>query len=279
MKEEIYRLNQSSGSQELIRYTICGTTHPNPHYRIDRVASSIACIEYIEEGCGTVTIDGETFYPAEGDSYFLQAGHEHRYFSDAERPWKKHFLNLSGPLLDSMTESCGLRGIYYFRGLDLRAELAQILTLGRAGQGDCTAEITAVLTGILLKMHGHVRESAEPSGIAREMKDFLDTQITSPFRLELLCRRIARSESQTIRIFRRAFGVTPYGYVLDKKLAFARRLLEDTSLSVGEIADKLCFADEYYFSGIFKRKTGMTPGECRRSASRRKGDGLGGGVF
>jgi len=272
MKEEIYRFNQSSGTRSLIRYTICGTTHPNPHYRIDRACSSIACIEYIEEGCGTVNMDDKIFYPAEGDSYFLQTGHDHRYFSDRERPWKKHFLNLSGPLLDSLTEGCGLRGISYFPGLDLSAEMAQIIALGREGSGDCTAELTAILTGICLKMHSHVRAGTGPSDLAREMQDYLNTQITSPFRLEALCRRIARSESQTIRIFRRAFGVTPYNYVLDKKLAFARRLLEDTTLSVGEISDKLCFADEYYFSGLFKRKMGMTPSECRRGAAQTKAD-------
>ena len=75
---------------------------------------------------------------------------------------------------------------------------------------------------------------------------------------------MSRSESQTIRIFKRAYGVTPYAYLLEKKLDLAGQLLRDTNLSVREIAEKLSFADEYYFSNVFKKKTGVSPSVYRR---------------
>jgi YesN/AraC family two-component response regulator len=50
---------------------------------------------------------------------------------------------------------------------------------------------------------------------------------------------------------------------LEKKISFAKKLLVDTSLSVKQISDKLCFSDEYYFSNIFKKKTGQTPSQYR----------------
>ena len=100
IKEEIYRISQKSDTRELIRFHLCGTTFPDPHYRIERSAARFSCIEFIEEGSGTVIIDGETFHPEAGDSYFLQAGREHCYLSSPDRPWKKHFITLSGPLCD-----------------------------------------------------------------------------------------------------------------------------------------------------------------------------------
>ena len=51
-------------------------------------------------------------------------------------------------------------------------------------------------------------------------------------------------------------------------IEFAKKLLIDTNLSVREIALKLCFADEYYFSNIFKTKTGKTPTEYRRESTK-----------
>ncbi len=74
MKEEVYHITQKSESKSLIRFSLAGTTFPDKSYRIHRPASYTACIEFIEEGCGTVELDGESFHPKAGDSYFLQTG-------------------------------------------------------------------------------------------------------------------------------------------------------------------------------------------------------------
>ena len=90
-------------------------------------------------------------------------------------------------------------------------------------------------------------------------------KITEKFKIEELCRYVSRSESQTIRIFKRAYGITPYNYVLEKKISLAKRFLRNTNLSIKQIADKLNFADEYYFSNFFKQKVGKTPTKYRKS--------------
>ena len=120
------------------------------------------------------------------------------------------------------------------------------------------------LNEIFLKMHNHAEMDSEPMGIEVEMKDFLNTQIMTKFHIEDLCKHISKSESQTIRLFKKAYGITPYTYVLEKKIAMAKNLLSDTNLSIKQIASKLCFADEYYFSNIFKEKSGSTPTEYRK---------------
>ena len=61
MKEELYRINQKSETQDLIRFHLCGTTFPDKSYKIYRPSSPVWCIEYVEEGCGTVHINEETF--------------------------------------------------------------------------------------------------------------------------------------------------------------------------------------------------------------------------
>ena len=264
MNEEVYNINQRSETRDLVKFRLCGTTFPDPSYKINRKYSNTACIEYVESGCGEVNIDGKTFYPSGGDSYFLQAGRDHYYFSDRTNPWKKHFINLSGKLIESLTEGYSLGDVSYFEGLDTSAELARIIELAREGRDDCTSELISIVNEIFLKMHNHVKSRSTPLGLEAEMKDFLNTQITSDFRIEQLCRHISRSESQTIRIFKKAYGITPYNYVLGKKLGLAKRLLEDTNLSIKEISDKLCFADEYYFSNLFKRKVGVTPSAYRK---------------
>lgn len=267
MSEEIYRINQKSETKDLIKFQLCGTTFPDRNYRITRQCSQISCIEYVEEGCGTVHLDGKTFFPKGGDSYFLQAGKAQHYYSDKETPWKKHFINISGKLAENLAEGYGLSNESYFEGLDLSNELSRIIELAKNERDDHTPEFISILNEIFLKMHHHVNRKGGQSDLGAEMKDFLNTQITSPFRIDLLCKHISKSESQTIRLFKDTFGTTPYAYVLDKKVGLAKKLLNDTNLAVKQISEKLCFADEYYFSNLFKKKTGMTPSAYRKSGS------------
>lgn len=264
MKEEIYRINQESDTRDLIKFHLCGTTFPDKSYCISRPISHIYCIEYIEEGCGTVQLDDEVFFPKAGDSYFLHMGKSQHYHSDQNNPWKKHFINLSGKLVEHLASGYGVSNIAYFEGLDLGDEIKRIIEIAKKEETPHTGELIAILNEIFLKMHDHTKDRDELSGLGAQMKDFLNTQITTKFHIELLCKHISKSESQTIRLFKKIFGITPYTYLLGQKIGFAKKLLTDTGLSVKQIADKLCFADEYYFSNIFKEKVGMTPSQYRK---------------
>jgi AraC-like DNA-binding protein len=268
-KEELYRINQKGETRDLLRFQLCGTTFPDKNYVIYRPDSTVWCIEYVESGCGTVHLGDETFFPKAGDTYFLHANKDHYYFSDQDDPWKKHFINISGKLVDCLIEGYGLSNTAHFVGLNIRDELWQIIEIARKGDMDNTPALIAILNKIFFKMHNGMHPGDEFSAIGFEMKDFLDTQITSKFRLEHLCKHISRSESQTIRLFKKIFGIPPYTYVLNKKIDFAKKLFIDTNLSVKEIAAELCFSDEYYFSSIFKERTGCSPSQYRKEHTKR----------
>ena len=48
-----------------------------------------------------------------------------------------------------------------------------------------------------------------------------------------------------------------------RRLETACLLLRSTALPVREIAFRLCFPDEHYFSSLFHRKLGLTPSAYR----------------
>ena len=265
MKEDIYQINQKNDMKDILRLTICGITYPDKSYEIFRTRSNTACIEYVEQGTGTVQVNNKVFHPVEGDSYFIYQGQKHHYYSDKENPWKKYFINLSGSLIESFTEGYRIKDIYHFQGLNLKKELCEIIELSKNPENDSTEEIICILNTIFIKMHNHIKEKSSASQIAEEMKNYLSIHSSGKFKIEDLCRHISKSESQTIRIFKNAYGITPYAYVLNKKISLAKNMLLNTNLSVKEIAYKLCFADEYYFSNIFKSKTGMSPTRFRKT--------------
>jgi len=265
MKEKIYPILQQEGLTNLICFDMCGITYPDPHYSISRPSSHTACIEYIESGTGVVQIGNHQFQPSGGDSYFLHTGMDQRYHADPESPWKKYFVNITGPLVADLIESYHLAGRYHFKNLNLKDDLCAIISLAKKTGKDNSAQMVSVLNRMLFRMHCHCLADDLGASIANRMRDFSNTKTESDFRMEELCDYIGKSESQTIKIFKNAFATTPYRYLLDKKIELAKKLLRNTNLSVKEIAMRLRFADEYYFSNVFKQKCGKSPSAYRKN--------------
>ncbi|MBO5653701.1 MAG: helix-turn-helix transcriptional regulator [Clostridia bacterium] len=71
------------------------------------------------------------------------------------------------------------------------------------------------------------------------------------------------SSQHLIRLFRKHLNSTPVGYINRTKVLHAIDLLRNTKLSVKEIAYELGFEDPNYFSRLFKREEGMSPGDTR----------------
>ena len=68
----------------------------------------------------------------------------------------------------------------------------------------------------------------------------------------------------TYSLFMQYEGIAPKEYILRRKIEIARDLLENTPLSIIEIASASGFPDVYSFSRLFKVKTGMSPTKFRK---------------
>lgn len=67
------------------------------------------------------------------------------------------------------------------------------------------------------------------------------------------------------RLFKEYAGCTPSKYRLKKKIAHAKLLLTNETLSIQQVAFELHFEDCAYFCRIFKKMCGCTPSEYRRN--------------
>lgn len=82
--------------------------------------------------------------------------------------------------------------------------------------------------------------------------------------VEELAASIGLSVSYFRRLFHEAYGVAPMQYIMDLRIENARDLLLSGEVNVTEAANLSGFDDIYYFSALFKRKTGSTPSQILR---------------
>ncbi len=264
INEKILTPWQTEENKRLIYFPICGVTYPDRRYLIRRPRSTVACIEFIVSGCGVIHYGNQRHIVQAGDSYFLQPGADQYYHADAGDPWEKVFLNLSGPLLDKLIEGYQLQDRVCFPRLDLNKELNAVLRLTETHPGDNTQPILEQVTRMLHKMYLHDRSSARASAPAERIRIALDRSVKQHFDLAALCAEVGLSPSHAVRTFKAAYGLTPHAYFTQRKVELAKELLLSTALPITTIAQELSFADEYYFSNVFKRHTGLSPRAYRR---------------
>lgn len=70
--------------------------------------------------------------------------------------------------------------------------------------------------------------------------------------------------------FSGAYGISPINYLLKLRVEHSKHLLETTDYSVTQIAEASGFSSQNYFSQTFKKSTGMSPREYRKTFSEPK---------
>ena len=84
--------------------------------------------------------------------------------------------------------------------------------------------------------------------------------------LNLVAGEVNVSANYFSAIFSRAMQVTFVEYVTGKRMEKAKKLLRQTQMHTGEIAQEVGYKDSHYFSFVFKKTQGCTPREYRAGA-------------
>src|SRR5262249_48343337 len=83
--------------------------------------------------------------------------------------------------------------------------------------------------------------------------------------LELLAHKLSMSPRNFSRRFKSATGRLPGSYLQAMRVAIAKEMLEGGARSVQLVSTAVGYDDAAFFRGLFKRSTGMTPGEYREN--------------
>jgi AraC family transcriptional regulator len=108
------------------------------------------------------------------------------------------------------------------------------------------------------------RVSALRPFILRRIAAFVHDNLDIEIDLQRLAQVASMSAGHLVRAFKQATGLTPYQYVLEKRLERACERLRDSTEPVSEIAHGCGFSSLSHFSAIFRAHRGLTPTEYRQ---------------
>ena len=101
----------------------------------------------------------------------------------------------------------------------------------------------------------------------RRVRDRIDRDYAQPLDVEALARGVHMSAGPLSREFRLAYGESPYGYLMTRRIERAMALLRRGDLSVTEVCIAVGCASLGTFSTRFTELVGMPPSVYRREAA------------
>jgi AraC family transcriptional regulator len=93
-------------------------------------------------------------------------------------------------------------------------------------------------------------------------KNFIDDNFRENIEVSEIAKLSCLSEFHFFRSFKEAFGISPHNYLIKRRLAEAKNLLQSNNSTVGEIAFRCGFADIHSFSKSFKKHFGYSPSQA-----------------
>lgn len=250
---------------QMMGFEICEKT-----YHIHRKNPNIYVLAYTINGEGSVRCKDTIKTIQKKDLLLLTPSMEHEYRTLPNKNWVMLWFNISSNyLLSEFISAYGLDKNFIYKNYNYGhffMEAYKIVNMNNLSLEDKHRRIIAIIYKILLYVsNGNEIDYDDPPKSFIHMKRYIDNHIKERITINKLSREFNLSVRQINRIFNKCLGVAPYEYILDKKIKLSCMLLQNTNLSIKNIAIRLSFADEYYFSNIFKVKMGISPAYYRKN--------------
>jgi AraC-like DNA-binding protein len=230
-------------------------------------------IVYVAKGTGIYEGKGTGLVEvAAGTIMLLFPNVWHRYKPSLETGWEEFWVGFDGHFAEYlMRQECfdpqrplitvGFNAEF----LDIFRRLIDVLK----NEGVAFRQISSCL---VIQMLGLVYSSALMKNQTRlrqeQIVESVRFRIHENWEQTLDFQAIASKNNVSYEWLRKAFkavtGTSLGQYLLNLKIEKTGQMLRETSMTVAEIATRAGFESEFYFSRIFKKKTGQTPSEYRK---------------
>ena len=101
------------------------------------------------------------------------------------------------------------------------------------------------------------------SKAVNECLDYIHYHLHEKITVPILAEHVHLNPTYLSELFKRETGTAISQYITDKRMEAAENMLKYSEYSFDEIAQILAYRSQSHFSKVFKKHSGMTPGEYR----------------
>ena len=233
------------------------------------------CFHWLQtlEGEGEFELSGRRFSLPVGNGSLLFPGVPHSYTAKGKQ-WKTLYVTFGGALADSILASLGIRHTEWLRWNEDAPMTAQLMAMVEQTRYDedrtglnASAQLYRFLT--MIKIYG---QTGGRSSLFQHLEKldpllhWLDKRFGDPeIGLTDMAERLEISPRYLNALFRQAFGITAYAYLIRLRIRKAKELMSRSDRkSIKEIAQLSGYRDASHFISAFGKTEGMTPEQFRK---------------
>ena len=251
-----------------------GWEKTNPSQSYGPHARTHYLFHYIIEGKGKLMIGEERYSIAAGQGFLLVPGQTTTYRADDHDPWEYTWIEFDGLRAHEALQQAGI-GIRHPIYTSASKEAGNLLRDCMLMMVEHTEYSPFRLIGCgYFFLDQLIASSANRRTYSRrriqdfyiqESLAFIDHNYQRDISIEEIAAACGLNRSYFSKLFRESMGESPQIFLLHYRMSRAAHLLQETRLSIGEIAAQVGYSNQLHFSAAFKNIYGMSPRGYRQT--------------
>lgn len=228
--------------------------------------------QYTLCGAGRFQAGDSTYDLPAGTGFLVRSDNsDYRYYYpvDVTEPWVVLWCEIDGGYGQSVVDAINMRFGYVFQLLSDEGIVKRLRAFEQCDPSQLSLSATEsaqivmdLISQIVDSREGDQCRPAEASLVDRALQLIAENQ-SRLYSASELAAELAVSREHFSRVFYSQLGMSPYAYVLQKKVELCRLRLRGGGESVKEIAHRYGFSSSAQFCTVFRQRVGVTPGQYR----------------
>ena len=227
-------------------------------------------LQYTLSGEGEIEIEGKVHRLKTGDAFVIEVPGEHCYRLPVDSSfWKVIYIEFSKEALPFFHKIYNLKGNIF--SIDKDSYFVKLMwNFYREAISDniqniyqCSSYAYQLVMELINEFYQEKKEKSTDSKI-EECKKYIEENYSRAITLDDISTEVKLSKYHLTRKFQEQIGITPGNYIIKIRLKKAMELLLFANdMGIDTIAREVGFSCGNYFSKVFKKNIGVTPGEFR----------------
>lgn len=237
-------------------------------YRVSLHTHDYWEVVYYTKGHGFVEINNEVIDFCEHDVFVIPPGIPHTDYSDTG------FQNYNYTFTDDNFNHLTYMKLHDTENNDVLTIMAQLYHEYIIKRKNYQNILDALHVVLYHYIHTLIDENDSNRFVTMVINEIINNISNPYYKIQDTLKKVNLTPDYFRKLFFDETGKTPLQYLTHKRISYAKDLLRlqaHSGLSIHEISWNAGFSDNYYFSRVFKKYTGLSPkGWLRRESEKKK---------
>lgn len=269
MLEKLYIENHNNTDLNMYR---CGIEDCKPGHSWGPGIRDHYIVHHILKGKGVYKINDSVYNLSQYDGFLIPPNTIVYYQADDDDPWSYCWVGFHGLKAESYLKQADITPdnpiFRYYRDDFLKDSLNEMIEAKNMSKGR-DIRLLGLLYSFLSRLietadHDYSSKSADRKDLyIRKAVEFIAMSYSRKITVEEISHHVGLDRSYLYSIFNNFLKVSPQQFLINFRIEKACELMENNSLSIGDISRSVGYEDPLYFSKVFRKVKGMSPRNYR----------------